>query len=230
MLLLSVQNADKKPAPLPYEQRLSLMQRFAEDLLARFERDASANHITQFVEVDVAVTRDPLYFRKARNLLEFEGFAWGEGPGCTHVVGSDTLVRILNPKYYRDLCAGDGDLPLDVLGEFFSDNDLCVVMRPSSKKNEDTATSDEPTTTDDDDEGMEMREALHKGDLEAEGGQRRWADKIEMIRQQPGDEDIGTISSTRIRSAAESGDWGTVEELCTPGVAGDIKMGGLYGV
>lgn len=36
------------------------------------------------------------------------------------------------------------------------------------------------------------------------------------------------VSSTVIRKAAKSGEWGVVEELCTGGVAGWVREEGLY--
>ncbi|KAI9652656.1 MAG: TOR complex subunit lst8 [Alyxoria varia] len=237
VLLLSVENADKEPAPLPYEHRLSLMRWFAEDITEHFELDEDSHPVGECIEVDVAVTKEPLYFRKAKTMLEFDGFVWEESlgkwssdklkPSCTHFVGSDTLVRILNPKYYRDLCSNPDDPPLSVLEDFFQNNSLCVVMRP--KDNENNNDNGEQRMSEEEDEGMQTWEKLRNGELEAEGGQKWWAEKIEMIQPEEG-EDIGAVSSTRIREAAKRGDWKTVDKLCTPTVATEIKEWGLYAV
>ena len=65
---------------------------------------------------------------------------------------------------------------------------------------------------------------LADGGLEAEGGKREWAERVELVEPTP----KAGVSSTVIRKAAKSGEWGVVEELCTGGVAGWVREEGLY--
>lgn len=81
VLLLSVNNADKAPAPASFDRRLDMMYEFGESLL----KD----------DYSICVSKSPRFVDKSLELNElFEGHK-------TYLLGFDTLIRVLNPIYYR---------------------------------------------------------------------------------------------------------------------------------
>jgi nicotinamide-nucleotide adenylyltransferase len=87
LLLLAIQNADKAPKPASFDHRLEMM-----DLLAkRIESTSSMKAV-------IALSKHPIFVDKAKDIdIAF--------PSTNHVfwlVGYDTLIRILDQKYYSD--------------------------------------------------------------------------------------------------------------------------------
>ncbi|KAM0689637.1 hypothetical protein Q7P36_010508 [Cladosporium allicinum] len=76
--------------------------------------------------------------------------------------------------------------------------------------------------------GHGLRATLRPGDdfggEEEQRAFREWAERVELVEPTP----KAGVSSTVIRKAAKSGEWGVVEELCTGGVAGWVREEGLY--
>lgn len=122
------------------------------------------------------------------------------GSRHVHLTGTDTFARILDPKYYTT-----HDPPLSALDGFFERHALRVMVR--------------------DHEGRDLWEKLRDGALEGIGGKRRWAERIEMVEAE--EEAVG-VSSTRVRSAAETEDWEDVSVCCTPAVAEWVREWVLY--
>ncbi|PHH79466.1 hypothetical protein CDD80_4693 [Ophiocordyceps camponoti-rufipedis] len=109
MLLLSVANADKRVQPAGFASRLCLM-----DVLAR-------KMAVDGAVVDLAVTTRPLFADKVAPVADS-----GVYEEVVFLVGFDTLVRILDVKYYDD--ADKRDV---VLASFFRRARLLVFIRPS---------------------------------------------------------------------------------------------------
>lgn len=149
ILLLSVNNADKAPKPASFPVRLAMMEAFAREIL----RDVD-------VEVDLAVTTMPYFPDKAVAMSE-SGFHQQQ----TFIAGFDTLVRILDPKYY-----GGVDKMNETLQPFFNMARVRAVTRP-------------------DDKWGGTRE--QKGYVD--GLDERWKGRVDVI--EGGEEEVGVSSS-----------------------------------
>lgn len=109
LLLLSVKNADKiHPIPALFEHRLAMMKLMAQ----RWCADTK-------VDVSIGITRHAKFVDKLVSILnELE-----KPVKVTFAVGYDTLVRILDEKYYVP------DKLLDSLCEFMENSDLFCLTR-----------------------------------------------------------------------------------------------------
>lgn len=87
LLVLSLVNADKKPVPAAFGDRLAMMQLAADEIAAQ---SGGAVHL--------CLAMHPLVFDKACDLQKL----W---PSIQQqwVVGSDTLVRVIDRKYYASV-------------------------------------------------------------------------------------------------------------------------------
>lgn len=205
LLLLATQNADKAPKPATFEHRLAMMQLFASDLISSLS--SSESESLPGLGIDIAVTKLPYFIDKSAAIE-----ASGEYPPNVqqvHLTGFDTLIRILDPKYY------DSEKKLGVLEPFFEKNRLRVTYRI------------------DDDWGVkaaqdEYLDELVKGRRDDEGGKSEWVTggRIEMCEGKKDGEEV--ISSTKVRIAAKEGDRDTLIKLVTKGVADWILDERLY--
>lgn len=116
VLLLAVNNADKEPQPAPLEDRLAMIYAFAHHLQRelRYQDDS--------VPIEIALTSEPFFNGKAEALRTASWYPnmrphmtfrkcdqrgrklpgkWNMPP-MEFITGFDTLVRILDPKYYKD--------------------------------------------------------------------------------------------------------------------------------
>lgn len=182
-----------------------MMQIFASDLLSSLS--SQPQNTGSEIGVDIAVTKLP-YFMDKSSAIEASG-EYPEGAQQVHLTGFDTLIRILDPKYYKS------DKKLRVLEPFFEKNRLRVTYRT------------------DDDWGVreaqdEYLEELAKGRRDDEGGKREWVagGRIEMCDGRKEGEE--PISSTKVRNAAKDGDREMLGKLVTKGVAEWILEEGLY--
>jgi nicotinamide-nucleotide adenylyltransferase len=215
LLLFSTHNADKAPSPASFVQRIALMTVFAEDL-SRSLKSASPSMSDDVsnVSIDIGLTKEPYYSDKSAAIAETTPPFYASKPIHIHLVGYDTLIRFCNPKYYPKY-----EPPLSALKPFFdAGHKLRVTQRPTDSSDE---SSNEFGTT-----GEQERylQDLKHGKQEKAGFEPAWGNNIDMV---PAEEGVG-VSSTRVRKAANAGDWNTVGELCTEGVAAWIKDQGLY--
>ncbi|KAG2051696.1 Nucleotidylyl transferase [Suillus hirtellus] len=137
LLLLSVRNADKalKSGDATYEQRLEMMYLLSKDMSASVSKSESAH-----ANVAIAIVDEPTFVRKAVLLRQFlHARILGMYPPATaldrmaisipnpHLVfllGFDTLIRLLSPRYYASEVA-----MMDALRLFFSPaGDDCYVV------------------------------------------------------------------------------------------------------
>ncbi|MCJ1232943.1 hypothetical protein MMC14_000897 [Varicellaria rhodocarpa] len=161
LLLLATQNADKAPKPTTFEQRLAMMTLMAENLVQSLSR-TSAQSNEDNIAVDIGVTKYPFFVDKSAVISSSGLYLFPEMPvEQVHLVGFDTLIRVLDPKYYPSHTLA----PLD---ELFTHHRLRVVYR-----------------TDDGWGGRQEQDAylhgLREGKMEAEGGKREWAEKITFV-------------------------------------------------
>jgi len=183
-----------------------MMHLFASDLLASLS-PPNSDAFPGGLGVDIAVTKLP-YFMDKSSAIEASG-EYPEGAQQVHLTGFDTLIRILDPKYYKS------EKKLRVLGPFFERNRLRVTYRT------------------DDDWGVreaqdEYLDELVKGRRDAEGGKGEWVTggRIEMCEGKKEGEEV--ISSTKVRAAAKKGDREMLGKLVTEGVAEWVLKEGLY--
>ena len=222
--MLATQNADKPAQPASFEDRLVMMTLFAQDLLQYLAEAKSLPTMEPENEgppsnlaIDIAITSYPRFIDKASAIASTAPFKRPATktnlfPAPTeqyHLIGYDTLTRLLSPKYYPP------NHDLSPLGDLFAHHRLRVTYRLSS----DNKYGDR--------EGQDryLRD-LRGGKREAEGGKREWAKRIEM------EEGLGYgTSSTAVREAIFKGeDEGkeAVKEMCTRNVGEWIFGQGLY--
>ncbi|VUC36667.1 unnamed protein product [Clonostachys rosea] len=191
LLLLAVQNADKAPRPAPFELRLCMMEALAREIL-----HSSAGSVA----VDVGVTTRPYFHDKARAVKE-SGFYAGLGD-MTFLAGFDTLIRVLNPKYY-----GGEEGMVEALGPFFGMSKLRVTMRPGGDWG-----------------GVEEQEA-YLGGLQGGGYRADWSERMEMVEGSGGS--VG-VSSSRVRELVCQGKTEDLESLVGRDVEQFITAEELY--
>ncbi|KAI4184215.1 MAG: hypothetical protein L6R41_004897 [Letrouitia leprolyta] len=209
LLLLATQNADKAPKPAPFEQRLVMMALFAQDIVDEYYASGRPSTAEDALVVEVGITKKP-YFHDKATAIEESGYysdsKTGEQPQQVHLLGFDSLIRLLDTKYYPPRHTLE---PVDALLERHR---IRVTRR----------------TEDNDKWGSKAQqdrywEALAKGDRETEGGKKEWAEKIEMV-----DGEGEAVSSTRVREAAGKGELGKLEKLISRSVRRWIENEGLY--
>ncbi|KAF5024336.1 hypothetical protein F66182_3613 [Fusarium sp. NRRL 66182] len=169
MLLLSVNNADKAPKPASFPVRLAMMEAMGRALL------------DEGVEIDVAVTTMPFFHDKAKAIIGSGVYAGQDGGQLTQtfLAGFDTMVRILNPKYYNEGIQS-------ALGPFFEGAKVRVTTRPDETWG-----------------GVEEQRAwLTKERVREVGGDEGWVGKVEMVEGREGDD---AVSSSRVREVVKSG-------------------------
>ncbi|GAB7355052.1 hypothetical protein MBLNU459_g5649t1 [Dothideomycetes sp. NU459] len=203
VLLFSTHNADKAPSAASFPQRLALMAVFAEDLL----RDLRSAKGQEMPVVDIGVTTAPYYTDKTAAITREAADVYPDEPTHVHLLGFDTLTRIFAAKYYPKFSP-----PFSALNPYFDNgHKLRVTLRPS----------DEYGTVE---SQKEFIAKLGDGELETDGGKRKWAAQIEMVEAGEG---VG-VSSTRVRKAAKEQDWEEVQKLCTEGVSRAIREEAVY--
>lgn len=184
LLLLATQNADKPSKPAPFEDRLAMMELFAHDVrshLAARHSSLPASSTEHIPTIDIAVTKKPYFIDKAAAIEASEHYP--SPLEQVHLIGYDTLIRIFNTKYYPP------EHTLQPLGALFSQHRLRVTLRPGDEWG-------------DREEQEEFLASLARGDRKTEGGQKEWAQKIQLIEGRKTDDP--PVSSTRAREAAQS--------------------------
>ncbi|KAF2101066.1 hypothetical protein NA57DRAFT_55130 [Rhizodiscina lignyota] len=209
LLLFSTQNADKAAKPASFSQRLAMMGRLMEDLASEIGKVRKDEN----VDIDIGVTTSPYYVGKSQAIEACDPPAYPSKPNHVHIIGYDTVTRLLASRYYPD-----HHPPLSALEPYFcAGHKLLVALRPlSSSENMQDAGSQGI------DEQTEYIRKLGEDALEAEGFKREWAAQISVLEG----EDLGSaigISSTAIRNAVSEEDWTAVGKLCTPGVTTWLK-------
>ena len=181
---------------------------FAVDLLSSLQsRPDSASYLAP--QIDIGVTTAPYYTDKSAAISDSaEGREWyPSNPRHIHLLGFDTLTRFFAPKYYQSFSP-----PLSALEPYFAaGHGLRATLRP-----------DDAYGSEEEQRGFVRR--LAEGEMEGEGGKREWAEQVELVEATP----KAGVSSTVVRRAAKAGEWGTVGELCTEGVAEWVREERLY--
>ncbi|QDS76504.1 hypothetical protein FKW77_005558 [Venturia effusa] len=181
------------------------------------------------ITIDIGLTKAPYYTDKSLAITTANPPAYPNAASLTHIhlLGYDTLTRLLAPKYYPTHTP-----PLSALGPFFeAGHKLLVLLRPSSSPSPDPSNPNSPFPDPHETDQTQrlFLTSLRHGSLEKEGLKTEWAiNQISIL--EGGDVDTATgISSTLIREAAKKGEWERVGEMCTNGVKAWIEEGGIYG-
>ena len=209
LLLLATQNADKASKPAPFEHRLAMMTIFAEEMVKEMAADGRCEGLV----VDVGVTKKARFVDKARIIEGCDDYfciddTGGKTPAeQIHLMGFDTLVRLLDTKYYPP------DHTLAPLEGLFEKHRVRVTRR----------TGDAWGGTEEQDEYVTK---LQSGEMEGKGGKRGWAEKIELAEGKKVGEEI--ISSTKVREASKKRDEVALMKLVTEGIARWIFDERLY--
>ncbi|KAL0636670.1 hypothetical protein Q9L58_004278 [Maublancomyces gigas] len=151
--------------------------------------------------VDIAITKHARFLDKSGELAQHY-------PGVqeqVYLTGYDTLVRILDTKYYPVAYT------LEPLQAFFESNRIWCMFR-----------------TGDEWGGREAQraylEAIKRGDREVEGCKKEWGERIEFM-----DNDLGEpVSSTLVREAAKRQDGEVLGGLLTEKVKNWVLERKLY--
>ncbi|MCJ1279725.1 hypothetical protein MMC21_007549 [Puttea exsequens] len=208
LLLLATQNADKAPKPAAFEQRLAMMGTFAEELVEALMASANGEYKEGELIVDVGVTKEARFVDKARVLEDYKDYHHeGKPVEQVHLTGFDTLIRLLDTKYYPP------QHNLEPLTGLFKKHRVRATRR-----------------TDDEWGGREEQDGYLKrianGDRENEGARKGWVDRIELVEGRKEGEEV--VSSTKVREAAKGKDEGQLRTLVTDKVAKWIIQENLY--
>ncbi|KAL8726408.1 MAG: hypothetical protein Q9181_006063 [Wetmoreana brouardii] len=213
LLLLATQNADKAPKPAAFEQRLAMMTVFAQDILDEYSAASSPQQSPvgegEDLAVDIGITKKPYYNDKAiaiEDSGQYAGKATGQQPQQVHLLGFDSLIRLLDTKYYPP------NHTLSALDPFFERHRIRVTRRSQEG-------TDWGTRTDQ----VQYLEALATGGAENVGGKREWAERIELVEGEREE-----ISSTKVRNYAGNKEWGKVESSIGTRVREWIEKERLY--
>ncbi|KZL79235.1 cytidylyltransferase [Colletotrichum incanum] len=216
LLLLAVNNADKKPKPAAFPVRLGMMHAFAQDLLdelrgqvlaspgrgdGKQEKEVGEGGVEE-IDVDLGLTTMP-YFHDKSQAISDEGFyaVDGEGPEQVYLAGYDTLIRIFNPKYYNAAAPSPSSVTKDGREEMEVVAPIRGALDPFLERSRLRITMRTDDEWGDEGEQVAYLERLRDGGLEEVGGRGSWAERVEMVRG------MGeVVSSTRVREAASKGD------------------------
>ena len=208
ILLLATQNADKAAKPAAYEQRLVMMALLAEDILDKLRHPGKSENAvpTEQLAIDIALTKQPYFHDKARSIEESQLYvdasASSPQPQQIHLLGYDSLIRLLNTKYYPPAHN------LSPLAPLFAKHKIRVTKRA--------------------DIGGEQEEyvrKLERGEREDEGGKREWAERIQLV---DGEKEGDTVSSTRVREGLKKGDWKDIGNMLSSRMGYWVAREGLY--
>lgn len=212
LLLLAIQNADKATQPASFEERLAMMQVFAEDVLGDMKPAAQAGGTEPQQHdptgIDIGLTTLPYFADKSLHISPSEAYPSQETEQV-HLIGYDTLVRCLDTKYYPPAHT------LAPLQPFLRQHKLRVTYRADDEWGDRDAQS-------------KFLRDIGEGSLESVGGLKEWVTekRIELVEGRKESEEV--ISSTRVREAARARDEEKLGSLVTPGVKSWVLNRGLY--
>lgn len=185
------------------------MSIFAEEMVKELAVDGGREGVV----VDVGVTKEARFVDKARVIEECGDYSTSDDEGGkkpveqVHLTGFDTLLRLLDVKYYPP------NHTLAPLEGLFENHRVRVTRR----------TGDAWGGTKEQDEYMTK---LQRGEMEGKGGKREWAERIELVEGRTKGEAI--VSSTKVRESSKKRDKVQLMKLVTEGVGRWIMEEKLY--
>lgn len=173
-----------------------MMTILAQDIIQELQHTGTNQANMAAVHVDVAVTKKPYFVDKAIAITEsgvYPSDVIGKSLEQVHLIGFDTLLRLLDPKYYPHH-------NLAPLESFFEKCRVRVTMRTGDAWG-----------------GLDGQNAYVKAladrTIEERGGRKEWAKRIELVEGNPEAEQI--VSSTKARDAAGKHSHDTLSKLVT---------------
>lgn len=191
LLLLSIKNADKViPDPAVLNNRLEMMHIMANDISKKYT-----------VNVSIGLTKHAKFVDKSVSIFHY--IKEREDVKLTFLIGFDTLIRILNPKYYLP------DKLSISLEQFMRSTDLFCLTR-----------TDKEITNEQQSSYLEEIKGGKNLDVPA-----HWSDNIYLVNNF--DHDVANYSSSEIRLKISQGDdsWMTKVE---PAIRDFIISQNLY--
>lgn len=163
------------------------MSLFAKGLISSLNNDESrSNHSP--ISIDIGLTTAAYYTDKSTAISDSNEYSGN--PRHVHLMGYDTLIRFLAPKYYAKF-----DPPLSALKPYFDGgHSVQVLLRLAEGNGPDMMSQ------------ISYLEEVRNGSLAKEGFKKEWANQIELLEN----EEAGSISSTSARDAAAHKDWETL--------------------
>ena len=186
-----------------------MMSIFAEEIAKEMAVDGGLENVV----VDVGVTKQARFVDKARAIEECGAYSSIDDDGGkttfeqVHLTGFDTLVRLLDTKYYPPTYT------LAPLGELFEKHRVRVTRRTGDAWGES-------------EEQDEYVKKLQRGEMEDKGGKREWAERIELVEGRKEGEEI--VSSTKVREASKDRDEVALMKLVPEGIGRWILDANLY--
>jgi nicotinamide-nucleotide adenylyltransferase len=174
--------------PASFEDRLAMMHLFAQS-------------VSEPELVDIAITKHARFLDKAAELEKVY-----PGAEQTYLTGYDTLIRLLDPKYYPPTHT------LEPLEAFFKRGRVVCTMRAGGGLG-------------DVKEQMEFVERIASGEREKDGCRKEWAQRIELVEAAPESLDV---SSTKVREAVKTGDMEALDKYMTKEVKEWVLQRSLY--
>lgn len=159
------------------------------------------------VTIDIGVCKLPLFVDKVKAIEE--SHAYGNAGGTAeqvHLIGYDTVVRLLDAKYYPP------EHNLKPLESMFEKHRVRVTMRTDGNVGQE--------------EQVKYLRRLGEGEREHEGGRRAWAHRIELVEGRKEGEEV--VSSTRVRESVKKGNDALLDKLVTYQLVRWIKAEQLY--
>ena len=173
--------------------------------------------------IDIGITKLPYFADKAASIQASGSYGRSDDeatqPEQVHLTGFDTLLRLLDTKYYPP------SHTLTPLEPFLGKHRVRVTYRSSSGSSDWRRQREE--------QDKYLRE-LSEGKREKEGGKAKWGTegRIVLVDGRPEGEGQGdrveAVSSTRVREAVKRGNKEALRRLVTEGVAEWVVREGLY--
>ncbi|KAK6518904.1 hypothetical protein TWF281_003595 [Arthrobotrys megalospora] len=183
LLLLATTNADKPPSPAAYEHRLAMMCLLAEEIHNTYSPPSPTGDSVGIPQIDIGITPHPRFIDKSTSLSLHPLFP-SQLTRQVWILGYDTLIRLLDPKYYPPHHTL-ADLHTSLLS---SHNKILVFTRPDEKY------------------GTQASQHEYSNSLDITISQ-----KVDMIVPH---EDVNGVSSTNVRNGVKSGDQGWEDGVC----------------
>ena len=190
---------------------------FADELLqavAHSDKDHKTGVLKEGeILVDVGITKEARFVDKTSALEKHWDYTYLDREDVrqpmeqVHLTGFDTLIRLLDIKYYPP------NHNLQPLEGLFEKHRVRVTRRMDDAWGGKEAQD-------------EFMNKIGDGDREDEGGKREWAERIELVEGRKEGEEV--VSSTKVREAAKARDEQALKILVSDGVAQWIMAEKLY--
>jgi nicotinamide-nucleotide adenylyltransferase len=178
---------------------------FAKDLMLRLSNSRSISNYTP-ISIDIGLTTEAYYTDKSIAISESKEYKGN--PHHVHLMGYDTVIRFLAPKYYAKF-----DPPLSALNPYFdTGHSVQVLLRPTGGNDDDVLTQ------------RLYLEDLRNGSLAKEGFKKEWTNQIELLE----DDGAAGVSSTSARDAAAREDWESLSMMVPHEIMLWIQSNRLY--